>query len=215
MLMVLFTCVFENIDPEHGWFLRVKAKEVADRLNAIIENSINQVMPRHPLTTLFAKTVTMMTSGNQDLVEERPCYGFLRKLAESGRPMEDLVATVMGLAVGSSVNYAQASAQIVDFYLDDERAAARADIVRLVATDEDDEVANERLIGYIKEAQRLAPQFAGLLRVCTADTPVRIAQGSGKEDVIIQPGQSVFGSYYKAHTNVSSFALCFFASPSY
>ena len=40
--------------------------------------------------------------------------------------MRDLCATVVGLSSGSSVNYAQAVAQIVDFYLDDARAEERA-----------------------------------------------------------------------------------------
>jgi linoleate 10R-lipoxygenase len=203
MLMVLFMCVFENLDPEHGWFLRTTAKKIADELNAIIENSLEQVRPRHPISAFFARATMRITSGSDDLVDRRPCYSFLSRLAESGRPLKDLVATVMGLAVGSSVNYAQASAQIVDFYLDDARAKERADIVRLVAKPENDEEANERLIGYIKEAQRLAPQFPGLLRKSEAKEPVRVSQGSGKKDVVIQPGQLVYGSYYSAHTNVS------------
>jgi linoleate 10R-lipoxygenase len=38
---------------------------------------------------------------------DKPCYPFLSKLAAAGRPLNALVATVVGLAVGSSVNYAQ------------------------------------------------------------------------------------------------------------
>jgi len=213
MLMVLFMAVFENVDPEHGWFLRSKAKAVADMVNRVIENSIEQVRPRHPVSAFFARAATIVTSGSMELVENRPCYGFLRRLAETGRPLKDLTATVLGLAVGSSVNYAQASAQIVDFYLDDERAAARADIVRLVATPEDDEAANQRLIGYIKEGQRLAPQVPGLLRVCEAAEEVRIQQGSGKEDLYIQPGQTVWASYYHAQTNPRDFPDPFTVDP--
>jgi len=205
MLIVLFMCVFENIGPEHGWFLRTKAKEVADIMNEVIANSIEQVRPRHPVSALLAKATTLVTSGSTDLVEHRPCHNFLRRLAESGRPLKDLTATVLGLAVGSSVNYAQQCAQIVDFYLDDTRAAERADIVRLVQTPEHDERANRRLIGYIKEAQRLAPQFCGLYRVCRATKPVTVRQGSGKPDVVIRPGQKVFGSYYNAQTNEQDF----------
>ena len=37
----------------------------------------------------------------------QPYYPFLSKLAATGRPLNELVATVVGLAVGSSVNYAQ------------------------------------------------------------------------------------------------------------
>lgn len=38
---------------------------------------------------------------------QKACYPFLSELAETGRPLNELVATVVGLAVGSSVNYAQ------------------------------------------------------------------------------------------------------------
>ena len=38
---------------------------------------------------------------------DQPYYPFLSKLAAAGRPLDALVATVVGLAVGSSVNYAQ------------------------------------------------------------------------------------------------------------
>jgi linoleate 10R-lipoxygenase len=37
----------------------------------------------------------------------KECHAFLGKLAESGRPTRELVANVIGLAVGSSVNYSQ------------------------------------------------------------------------------------------------------------
>ena len=39
--------------------------------------------------------------------EEKPYYKFLSKLADGGRPLNAVVANVVGLAVGSSVNYAQ------------------------------------------------------------------------------------------------------------
>jgi hypothetical protein len=208
MLMVLFMCVFEDVAPEHGWFLRTKAKEVADIINDVIANSIEQVRPQHPVVALLAKATTLVTSGSMDLVDHRPRHGFLRRPAETNRPLKDLTATVLGLTVGSSVNYAQQSAQIVDFYLDDARAKERAEIVKLVRTTaEGNEEANQRLIGYIKEAQRLAPQFPGLYRVCHSDRPVTIQQGSGKPDVVIQPGQKVYGSYHKAQTNVSILPL--------
>lgn len=37
----------------------------------------------------------------------KPYYPFLSKLADTGRPVNELVATVVGLAIGSSVNYCQ------------------------------------------------------------------------------------------------------------
>ena len=42
-------------------------------------------------------------------------HDFMSRLAATKRSTSDLVACVIGLAVGSSVNYAQAVAQVVDF----------------------------------------------------------------------------------------------------
>ena len=38
---------------------------------------------------------------------QKECYDFLGRLSASGKPIDDLVACVIGLAVGSSVNYSQ------------------------------------------------------------------------------------------------------------
>lgn len=38
---------------------------------------------------------------------KKPYYPFLSRLSDTGRPLNELVAMVVGLAIGSSVNYAQ------------------------------------------------------------------------------------------------------------
>ena len=48
-----------------------------------------------------------MASTVHSVIDNKPCYPFLRRLAETGRPINEIVAMVVGLAVGSSVNYAQ------------------------------------------------------------------------------------------------------------
>ena len=50
------------------------------------------------------------------------------------------------------MNNAQNIAQIVDFYMDDARAAERAEIQRLVH--KTDKASAELLRGYVREAQR-------------------------------------------------------------
>ena len=53
-----------------------------------------------------------------------------------------------------------AVAQVVDFYLDDARAAERADIISL--SKKSDPATMERLRGYVREAQR---KFHSFLRL--------------------------------------------------
>lgn len=98
---------------------------------------------------------------------EKPYYPFLSKLSDTGRPVNELVANVISLAVGSSVNYAQggswiywvwffilirplAAVNVIDFYLDDERAPERAKIINLVKAG--DNKSTELLRGYVREA---------------------------------------------------------------
>ena len=45
MLMVLFTCVFINVLPEHGWALRNGAAQVGQIVNNLIEKSYASIVP--------------------------------------------------------------------------------------------------------------------------------------------------------------------------
>ena len=46
IFMLLFTCVFINVQPEHGWSLRTQSKQMGDVINQLIEKSINEAAPR-------------------------------------------------------------------------------------------------------------------------------------------------------------------------
>ncbi|KIJ45873.1 hypothetical protein M422DRAFT_226935 [Sphaerobolus stellatus SS14] len=196
MFTILFTCVFENIQPEHGWLLRSGAQQVATIVNGIIEQSINEAAP----TTLLG-AVEGLGGKILALEHEKECYPFLRRLAKSGRPMKDMVACVIGLAVGSCMNYAQACTQVLDFYLDDARATERAALIE-VCNKSDPESA-ELLRGYLREAMRLNPQFGGLFRAAVADATV--PQGSGLPDLNVKAGDLLFASFKTAHLNPSDF----------
>ena len=83
---------------------------------------------------------------------QKASYPFLSKLAETGRPIDQLIGNILGVAVGACVNYAQAAVNVIDFYLDDARAAERKHIAELVhSTDSSAEVL---LRGYVCEAMR-------------------------------------------------------------
>ena len=126
---------------------------------------------------------------------------FLQRLSSTGRPTNQLVACVIGLAVGSSVNYAQAVAQVVDFYFQDERAQERATIIELSKRPEGDKQADELLKGYVREAMRLNPQFGGLFRAVVQDDAV--PQGDGFQPLQVKRGDLLFASFKNAHLNVS------------
>jgi linoleate 10R-lipoxygenase len=76
----------------------------------------------------------------------------LSKLTETGRPIAELVGNILDVAVGSSVNLAQASVHVVDFYLDDAQEKERKHIIQLCNSN--DAQSAELLRGYVCEAMR-------------------------------------------------------------
>jgi len=198
-LALLFTCVFINIDSEHWWALRSGALKVSDVVEGLIEQGLTNAAPQlsaNVVVGVFTKLKeTIWPSSRQD------CPSFLTNLTASGRPMRDLAANVIGLAVGSSVNYSQAVSHIVDFYLDDSRATERAALIAVCKRN--DAKSSELLKGYVREAMRLNPQFGGLFRYAVKEDV--IPQGHGLPPVNVHPGDIIFGSYKNAHRNSDDF----------
>ncbi|KAG7449917.1 heme peroxidase [Guyanagaster necrorhizus] len=199
MLELLFTCVFINIDSEHWWALRSGALKVSDVVTGLIEQGITNASP-HLATNAIVGVFTRLKEAIWPPARQ-DCPSFLTRLTASGRPMRDLAAIVIGLAVGSSVNYAQAVSQIVDFYLDDSRAAERTALIAVCKRD--DAKSSELLKGYVREAMRLNPQFGGLFRYAVKDDVIN--QGHGLPPVSVHPGDIIFGSYKNAHRNPDDF----------
>ncbi|TDL26424.1 heme peroxidase [Rickenella mellea] len=199
MFSLLFSCVFENIAPEHGWVLRYAASQVGAIVNGLIEQSLNEVAPK----TASNPLVGFFTQVSQKIWPTVPkeCHPFLGKLAASGRPTKDLVACVIGLAVGSSVNFSQAVAQVVDFYLDEKNVTHRKEIERLIKTN--DKASDEKLQGYVREAMRFNPQFGGLFRAVAEDDV--IPQGDGLAPLPVKKGDLIFSSFKNAHQNPADF----------
>ncbi len=201
MLMVLFTCVFEDVSPEDGWVLRTTG--VSKVVNNLIEQNIAEISPR-TATSAVGYLQGVFSSLKDKLCATvgapttKECHPFLSHLAASGRPMDVLVACVVGLAVGSLANVSQALAQIIDLYLQPQYAADFEMLKQACRAGN-----TERVRGYVREGMRLAPQFTGLLRM-VAGAPGEqtiIEQGSG-EKVVVQTGDLIFASFKHAGMNV-------------
>ncbi|KZT00985.1 heme peroxidase [Laetiporus sulphureus 93-53] len=189
MFTVLFMCVFENVAPEHGWTLRAAATQIGTIVNGIIQQSINEAAPKIAI--------------NPFIGQKKECAPFLSRLAASGRPIDELVGCVIGLAVGSSVNFAQAAAQVVDFYLREDRQKECAALITACMAPDSDKNAMELVRGYVREGMRLNPQFGGLFRIATADDVV--PQGQGFQPMQVKKGDMLFASFKNAHLNPDDF----------
>ncbi|TFK61377.1 heme peroxidase [Pluteus cervinus] len=106
-----------------------------------------------------------------------PSHDYLARLAARSHDgdFKTLSSTTLGLAVLSSVSWAQTCAAAVRFYLDDKRAQER-DILRGLVT-EGREV-NPQIMGYIREAQRLDPAVTTLHRIVHRNAVIQLQDGS-------------------------------------
>ncbi|KAJ6487073.1 heme peroxidase [Mycena vitilis] len=205
MFATLFALTFLSIgDNEHLSSLRWQAVQSGGVIQALIAKSILEIAPQSAPNAVmgFISNISKRLWPQED----KPCYPFLSKLSETGRPLNELVATVVGLAVGSSVNYAQAAVHVVDFYLDDTHAQERAQIVKLVQND--DSKSTDLLRGYVREAMRLNPQFTGLWRNVSADAAIpqgKDVQGKELPPMNVKAGDRIWASFKNAHINPTDF----------
>ncbi|KAK7036088.1 heme peroxidase [Favolaschia claudopus] len=186
-------------DNEHLFSLRYAAIQSGGVIQALIAKAILEIAPQsapNAIMGLISKCAKYIWPPT-----DRPCFPFLSKLSDTGRPLNELVATVVGLAVGSSVNYAQAAVHVIDFYLDDSHAKERSQIMQLVKSD--DKKSTDLLRGYVREAMRLNPQFTGLWRGAAVDTV--IPQGDGLPPLKIKAGDRIWASFKNAHINPTDF----------
>ncbi|KAJ3865441.1 heme peroxidase [Lentinula novae-zelandiae] len=186
-------------DNEHLFSLTVAAFQAGGVVQALVAKAILEVAPSSAPNALVS--VASRVRGYFWPSTAKPYYPFLSTLSGTGRPVNELVANVVSLAIGSSVNYAQAAVNVIDFYFDDERAPERAKIIELAKASDDK--STELLRGYVREAMRLNPQYTGLYRDAVVDTV--IPQGPGLEPLAVKAGDRIWASFKNAHRNPAEF----------
>ncbi|KAJ7208882.1 heme peroxidase [Mycena pura] len=200
MLMTLFTLTFMSVgDNEHTGSLRWAAIQAGGVIQALVAKTVLEIAPGSAPTAVlrFIGKVSKFLFPQSD----KPYYPFLSKLAETGRPLNELVALAVGLAGGSSVNFSQAAVHVIDFYFDETHTAERMKISQLVKTD--DPRSMQLLCGYVREAMRLNPQCPGLWRDVMVDAS--IPQGGGLPDVEVKAGDRIWASLRNADLNPADF----------
>ncbi|KAF5370929.1 hypothetical protein D9615_009815 [Tricholomella constricta] len=200
MLTTLFSVTFLTFDePETSFALHEAAMQAGTIIGGLTAKSVMEVAPSTS-PNFFGK----VAAGAASFLwppNSKPSYPFLSKLAATGRPLDELLGNILGVAVGASVNYAQAAVHVIDFYLDDARTTEREHIIELVNQQDSNSVALLR--GYVCEAMRLKPQFPGLWREAVVDA--QISQGPGLPPIEIKAGDRIWGSFRNAHLNPLDF----------
>ncbi|KAL4245304.1 hypothetical protein ABKN59_010400 [Abortiporus biennis] len=198
MLALFYSSVFLESAPEHTWALRSQAKRIGNVFNSLLEESVKVASPGavlHPFVVLLNSISTYIWPAPAD----KHCYAFLKRLTENNSDVDvkTLMTQVIGLAIGTSVNFAQAASQVIGFYLDPVRSAEYTRIVELVK--KDNKESDDLLRGYIREALRLNPTIAGLLRIAQTDDTITV--GDDKPAVIVKKGDVVYTSIRDAELN--------------
>ena len=109
--------MFLNIDKEENVFsLRCDALTAGNVIRALTAKSILEVSPLtalefhslgHLRQVVRGPLVALMNMVGGFLWPKKPCQEFLAKLAESDHPLSQLVDTAVGVAIVSSVGFAQ------------------------------------------------------------------------------------------------------------
>ncbi|KAJ8518487.1 hypothetical protein ONZ45_g4459 [Pleurotus djamor] len=200
MFAMLFQVTFLAFDePETKFALNDAASTAGALIGLMAAKSLVHVSPSVVPSTvgsLIAKASSYIWPANT-----KPSYPFLSALTSTGRPLDALVGNIIGLAVGSSVNFAQGAVNVVDFYLDDTRAKERNEIIALIK--KNDAQSSELLQGYVREAMRLHPQTPGLWRDVAVDAT--IPQAGSLPPLIVKAGDRIWASFRTAHVNPVDF----------
>jgi hypothetical protein len=200
MLKTLFTATFLTFDDPVNSFAIHSASARAGAIIGLL--TAKAVMEVAPSTVPNAVGRAVATASSYIWpASEKPNYPFHSALASTGRPLDHLVGNIIGIAVGGSVNHGQGTINVVDFYLDEERAQERKHIIQLAH--QTDKASTELLRGYVREAMRFRPQAAGLYRKAAVD--YLIPQGPGLPPVEVQVGDRIWSSLKNAHRNPLEF----------
>ncbi|KAH7928584.1 heme peroxidase [Leucogyrophana mollusca] len=194
MLVDINNCIFGLVEPEDRLALRSRAVEASKIIIEHIEQNLAHTN-RDPSGESFASRTTSLCK--ELFLDDRPkanaSHGFLARLACSGHDTKALSANTLGLAVLSSVSYAQTCAAAVKFYLDEEREAERKVLLELAKGGLE---VDEKIMGYIRESQRLNPQIPVLRRSVAEDYVLEVEGGSPIE---FKKGDLVIADFEQAH----------------
>ncbi|KAI0778881.1 heme peroxidase [Trametes elegans] len=153
MLQLVFSAAYLNAVPENNWSSSRRASYFTQILTQFVEKNLSTAAPHLSLKSLSS----FLTDAPQ-----HPPIEFLTKIGQSRAPHKEMVADVVGFAVTAAIGLSKSAAEIVDFYMTKERAKERAEIVRLSAAT--DSTSANLLREYVREGQRLAPQFSAVLK---------------------------------------------------
>ncbi|KAL4931030.1 peroxidase/cytochrome P450 family protein [Aspergillus undulatus] len=192
-MALIFTAIFFDVDPVKSFFLRHKAREVAEKFGKLVEMKVKTISASGLVATVLGNR-----SANQNALFR---YGvhMVERLLHSGLDAEQVTwSQILPTAVSMVPNQAQVFTQIINYYLSDSGRQHLPDINRVAK--EDTAASDEILLRYCMEAIRLNGIFGSYRE---SQTSMTVDDKAGK--VQIKPGDRVFVSFVDANKDPNIF----------
>ncbi|KAL3493260.1 hypothetical protein BJX62DRAFT_223926 [Aspergillus germanicus] len=193
LMALIFTAIFFDVDPVKSYFLRHKAREVAEKFGKLVEMKVKAIS-----NSGFVATVLGNRRGNKNALFH---YGvhMVERLLHSGLDAEQVTwSQILPTAISMVPNQAQVFTQIIDYYLSENGRQHLPDINRVAK--EDTPASDEILLRYCMEAIRLNGVFGSYRQ---SQTNLSLNDKLG--DVQIKPGDKVFVSFVDANKDPNVF----------
>ncbi|KAJ7182581.1 heme peroxidase [Mycena crocata] len=173
--------LFLNSEPSNDWRLRESSEATFRHFEEVIKEHLGS-------------RLRILDADRASLAESLP---FLTGLYSEESNLTELAAALFTEVVPTAAHWSQALAHVVNFYLDDNRAQARQQIVKLAELKT--KQGNEQVAALVREALALDPPVWGFYRTTQkADTVI--------DSVKIPVGTRVFASIKDANSNAGAAA---------
>ena len=159
--------VYLNFDPVEDWKLREAAQATAKKFVDIIESHLNTINPKvcsfdfwkglHILNDLQAIINDLI---NHLGIGENYSHEYLKGLWKTcgqttKESYREFAAQIFASVVPTAALYSHCVAQVVNFYLGEDKKSAREELVQLIKAN--DKAASSKALAYVHEALRQDP----------------------------------------------------------
>ncbi|GAA5974545.1 hypothetical protein JCM11641_002083 [Rhodosporidiobolus odoratus] len=194
ILSAFFLSVFMNFDLSSSFKLRTAAKAAAPALLGVIRLRLAQVKGLPAVLDDLARRVQdrVLDKSAQGIVMGKEARAYYERLLTNNQSLEQLASSVQSTMTASVSNQGQATAQVINFFLEDANKEHKAELVELCKLDTPE--ADKKIQSLVWEAMRLDPQVPLIPRVALEDATIQ----DGDRTVHIKKGDFVYPSMLKA-----------------
>ncbi|KAG6810599.1 hypothetical protein H0H92_011183, partial [Tricholoma furcatifolium] len=165
--------VYSNGDPVDDWHLRLDAEAAFSKLFNYAKRRFDEINNKISASAFVQRGVdhaAVETTESSLKFETRVIAAFKQHKLQ---PTDDeLAAYTVAAMIPTAAHFSHAVAQVVDFYLDDDKKKERAEIVELAASILTHNGKAGKIMEYVREALRLRPPVSAVYRTAAADIPI-------------------------------------------